>query len=146
MIQATGSPRMSLTGNGSPAGLRRPASNSLLKQLNKDQIVFIGNSVFGLDLVNSSAIIKDTLIADIGAAMENSPGCGCNGESAPCHPDVHRFSPDLFGANQVQGPGISGILDARQSDLPVGPSESQFTRQDLPSTPVCLSLINISHC
>ena len=140
MIQSTGSPRMSHNSNGaSPAGLRRPAANSLLKNLNKDQVCFIGNSMFGLDLVNTSAITKDTLIADIAAAMENSPGCGCNGESNPCHPDVHRFSPELFGAGQVQvqGPGIQGILDVNQSDLPVSQPESQFVRQDLP--PVSLN-------
>ena len=60
-----------MSGSGSPAseGLRRPAGPRLLKLLNKDQIVFIGNSLFGLDLVNVSTIYKDVLIADIAAAM-----------------------------------------------------------------------------
>ena len=131
------------SGSGSPAseGLRRPAGPKLLKNLNKDQIVFIGNSVFGLDLVNVSTIYKDVLIADIKAAMSANPGCGCSGVDAPCDPENHLFGPELFPSHVGPhgtpggahgGADIGSLLHTHQQDAPVSQPESQFIRQDLP--------------
>ena len=117
--------------NNSPAGegLRRPAGPRLLKLLNKDQIVFIGNSIYGLELVNIPSIYKDVLIADIAAAMLGNPGCGCAGPDTPCTPDTHMFSPDIFPGLPVAqgGADIGSLLGAAQQDGLVTQPEAQFT-------------------
>ena len=130
VIRTAGSPRMEAV-NTSPAGegLRRPAGPRLLKLLNKDQIVFIGNSIYGLELVNIPSIYKDVLIADIAAAMLGNPGCGCAGPDTPCTPDTHMFSPDIFPGLPVAqgGADIGSLLGAVQQDGLVTQPEAQFT-------------------
>ena len=141
VIRTTGSPRMTAPASPSAEGLRRPAGPRLLKQLNKDQIVFLGNSLFSLELVNISTIYKEVLIADIAAVMLNNPGCGCTGEQTPCDPDHHMFGPELFpGPVGVHGAAggahggadIGSLLGTHQKDAPVTQPETQFVRPELP--------------
>ena len=112
---------MSHTGSPGTAGqpLKRPSKRSTLRQLNKDQICFIGNTVFGMEMVNSPAVLRETLIGDVAAALVNSPGCGCGGVDLPCNPEVHTFSPDLFGAAgpiiPITNPTIGSLLGVPQA-------------------------------
>ena len=74
----------------SPLTVKRPAAPSLLKNLSRVQIAHIANTVYDLDLVVSPNVKKPNMINDVAAAMLAVAGCG------PCHPDVHKFGPELF--------------------------------------------------
>ena len=84
----------------SPTTVKRPVAPTLLRNLSRHQIMHIGNSLYELDLTVSSTIRKDSMVDDVAAAMQSVTGCGCSGEDVPCNPEIHRFSPDLFGPPQ----------------------------------------------
>ena len=110
-----------------PNMVKRPAAPTLLKNLSRPQIMHLGNTVYGLELVVAPTIKKDVMVDDVAAAMQMAAGCGCSGENVPCHPEIHRFSPDIFGL-----PQDIGSLGTTQNDIPVSGGASAFGDASLP--------------
>ena len=77
----------------------------LLAALTKQQLVTVGKTMFGLDLVLSPTVRKETLREDIAAAMENSSGCGCSGISQPASEDEVPIYLPFLPSRRHQRPG-----------------------------------------
>ena len=89
--------------------------------------------MFGLEFVHSNTVRKDALREDIIAAMAATAGCGCSGESQPCHPEKHYFPPDNFlPASAGVGGSVDSLLTTGQHDVPVTSLATQFVNPSLP--------------